>query len=115
MWANPVFVLAGDGHVPGRRHRLPWRAPEGPFPADPGIPVTGRFLINRGSGHGTRPIRRLVRCRALDRDFREPVTRDVRHRVTAGFVAVDDAATARIAGDSTLAAAGDSRGGDAPS
>jgi ribosomal protein S18 acetylase RimI-like enzyme len=42
---------------------------------------------------------------ALDRYFREQVTQDVRRRATACYVAVD-AATSRVAGYYTLAAAG---------
>lgn len=42
---------------------------------------------------------------ALDRYFREGVTQDVRRRATACYVAID-AATARVAGYYTLAAAG---------
>jgi ribosomal protein S18 acetylase RimI-like enzyme len=42
---------------------------------------------------------------ALDRYFREPVTQDVRRRVTACYVSLE-ASGAKIAGYSTLAAAG---------
>ena len=91
------FVVAAARPRPGA-------CPEGPCSADPEIAVTAPFLIEAlGPGHDRAGFSSGVE--ALDRYFRERVTQDVRRRATACYVAID-AATAKVAGYYTLAAAG---------
>jgi ribosomal protein S18 acetylase RimI-like enzyme len=66
--------------------------------------VTAPFVIEAlGRGHDRAGFSCGVE--ALDRYFRERVTQDVRRRATACYVAID-AATSKVAGYYTLAAAG---------